>query len=311
LLLGALIALPASADAAVTVGPDVTTTPLAGTTGCTTAGNFDTYINSGPIGASPISGVVVRFRVRAGVAGANGLAPELRIVKKVGGATYTGAGSSPPSPFASGIATNAARLPISAGDFIGVDIACDAVPATRQATQNGTSAGAAGIGFSPKLVDGGAPDSPSLSLGVNGAFLLNADVEADADHDVFGDETQDRCPGVSGANAGCTAPTIKLEKSSKRSLTKLVVKVTSNEPGTAKLGGTVKVPGGKVSFRPRSLTLIANQTKRVKLKLKGRSLRRATQALADGHQLKARVIANGHSVVGDAADASIKIKLKG
>ena len=93
---GTLLAIAAAANAAVTVGPDVHSTPLAGSA-CSAASGQETLINSGPIGVSPISGVVVRFRVAAFANGANGLAPELRIIQNVGGGYYAGAGSGGPA----------------------------------------------------------------------------------------------------------------------------------------------------------------------------------------------------------------------
>jgi len=238
---GALLAIPAAAPGAVTVGPDVSTTPLGGTAGCTTTGNQDTFINSGPIGASPISGVVVRFRVRAGTAGANGLSPELRIVESVAGG-YTGAGSGGPTAFASGIATHDARLPITAGQFIGVDIPCNANAAMRQTLQVGMSTGATGRGFGPELTNGGSPRSPNISFGSDGAVLINADVEPDCDGDGFGDETQDSnlsscAPGTTTATCkGKPATIVGTEGSDVR-------KGTSGKDVIVGLGGNDKLSG--------------------------------------------------------------------
>ena len=304
---GALLSLCGTAQGAVTVGPDVVSTPSSGARGCVTAGSRNTLFNAGGIGVSPLSGVAVRFRVRADSAGANGIAPTFRIVHPAGGGTYTGAGSTAQFPFASGVSTNEARLAVSAGDSIGVDVICDSSAVTRQYVQRGSIVGANAVGFNPGLPDNSAPQSPNITDGANQAFLVNADVEPDADQDVFGDETQDRCPGVKGSNAGCTSPTIELKRTKNSSIGKLVVKVSSDEPATVTVGGKV---AHRFLLGSRSVTLVAGQPTKVKLKLAGRDLGQARRALAGGEDLKAKVTAKGQDVVGDLGAAKpIKIRL--
>ncbi len=72
---------------------------------------------------------------------------------------------------------------------------------------------------------------PSANI-YKSAFRLNiaATVELDADGDLFGDETQDKCPGVNGSADGCVPPPpppLKCKKGFKKTLTakgKLVCK---------------------------------------------------------------------------------------
>jgi len=100
------------------------------------------------------------------------------------------------APFG-GVAGFGARVSIRAGDWIGVDFTCSASEG-----QVGVVDGGNNDVWSPRLADGESPGrAPESADGIT--MLLNADIEADADHDGFGDETQDACPGVSGSSNGC------------------------------------------------------------------------------------------------------------
>ena len=87
------------------------------------------------------------------------------------------------------------RLPIQAGDALGVDCC------------NGQMAAFFGSGTSdywqPPLLDGEPARSATGQISLE--LLVNADVEPDADHDGYGDETQDQCPTNAAAQGPCPA----------------------------------------------------------------------------------------------------------
>ena len=63
----------------------------------------------------------------------------------------------------------------------------------------------------------GAHDSGGLSYGgssTDAELLVQFRVEPDADLDGFGDETQDKCQGTAGTNAGC--PPAQQQKKKKK-----------------------------------------------------------------------------------------------
>jgi hypothetical protein len=64
----------------------------------------------------------------------------------------------------------------------------------------------------PSLNSSVAFAPPASNVRVN----LAAIVEPDADHDTFGDETQDKCVGVAGPLDGCPAPTNTTKKKCKK-----------------------------------------------------------------------------------------------
>jgi hypothetical protein len=179
-----------NADAVTTIGSDLTLAPTLGLIcggGCTVSSRSI----PGRQVSAPTDGVIVRWRVRVDVAGASNL--KLRVVRGTG--PSTGAGTSQPesTPAAAGIYTFETRLPIRAGDFIGVDCCAssmnlfnDTGTATRDSWQ-------------PPLTDGASPAAGSVHQTAR-EVLLNADIEPDVDSDGYGDETQDACPADAAAH---------------------------------------------------------------------------------------------------------------
>jgi Ca2+-binding RTX toxin-like protein len=190
----ALAAMASPASAAVTIGSD-----LAASDGTAPCGAPCTGVGTaipGRTTASPITGVIVRWRVGDGVGQLT-----LRVARPAGDTypgddTHIGLGRSepvtvttPPSDEVGEppvISTFPTRVPISAGDRLGVDLTATSEIGFRD------RAGATAAIFIPPLGDGERRASQFRLFAFEG--LVNADVEPDADRDGFGDETQDLCP---------------------------------------------------------------------------------------------------------------------
>lgn len=180
------LAFPAGTAAKVNIGED-TALPGNGSELCPAAGSACTFTQTQhparPV-VSPIDGVIVRWRMRAAVTGTF----TLRVVRPLGGNTFTGAGASAPTPVVTGgERTLNTRVPIAAGDLIGVDVP----NAGGVEIEERSTAGAVWNRFSPALADGGAPRFFDPANGSNQSLVLNADIEPDCDRDGFGDESQD------------------------------------------------------------------------------------------------------------------------
>jgi hypothetical protein len=202
LAVGALLVAPSSASGAVEFGSPLTQ-PSAGAQSCSGSCTFwNTTINTFNPYAAPTGGVVVSFTLRKA---AGGWAPlHLRVVEPVGLATepiWRGLTSSSPDVTPSSVAgleTFPVRIPIAAGDYVAIEF--DG-PALHRATLTGIF-GAVERAAGPKLPAGGSPaDSGSPVSGYE--LLLRARIEADADSDGFGDETQDKCPTSAKTQAAC------------------------------------------------------------------------------------------------------------
>jgi hypothetical protein len=137
--------------------------------------------------------VIVAWRINAG-SNAPDAQTRLRIIRPAGGGKFTGAGASAVvTPAISGINAYATRLPVLAGDIIGVDNDNQAVYLDGGAS---ASAFTATYFDSPGLAEGGT-QAPTGTNPPPKRLLVEADLEPDIDGDGFGDETQDACPRAS------------------------------------------------------------------------------------------------------------------
>jgi hypothetical protein len=187
------LAAPA-ASAAVRLGPDISAAP-GGNTGC--GGSDCTLVNLAAPGltfAAPFTGVLVRWRIQTAGATADW---RLRTVRGPVVNTWIATGTGAFESVVPGAERSfATRLKIQAGDLIGIDgPPSGTAPLTTASGGNFSS-------FHPPLLEGAAPQAPDTNgAGFIGKF--NADLEADADGDGFGDETQDLCPVDARTQAPC------------------------------------------------------------------------------------------------------------
>lgn len=152
---------------------------------------------------APHDGVVVRWRIKTGGGGTvqEARTVRLRITRPGSSDTRTGAGAGPFTVAPSNqISTYDVRLPIQAGDALGLDCCADGETYVLASTATAVT-----LNWNPALVDGaparlGSPFPPPREL------LINADIEPDADHDGFGDETQDQCPTDASTAGVCPPP---------------------------------------------------------------------------------------------------------
>jgi hypothetical protein len=199
LVIVAVLVLASTAGAAPTFGGDLTRPAQGSGFDCGSLGGpctqLATVVRPGNLypTAAPEDGVIVSFGIRVGAP----LPSATFRLAKTSGLQAIGAGTGPTTSFASaGTYAVPARLPVQTGDLVGVD-ALD--PAILE-----SSCGGGGFRlFQPTLTEGvGQEERFNGTCGLE----LNATEEPDADGDGFGDETQDRCPGVPGPEEGCPAP---------------------------------------------------------------------------------------------------------
>jgi hypothetical protein len=178
-----LVPFAASADAASTVGQ--TFIPPASNCGA------NTFLQSASLGNAytvPSDGVITSWSFQASAA-----PPTLRfkLARPAGGNNFTIIGESDvTTPTASTVSAFPIRISAHAGDVIGFRIA-----AIGHCGMNGTTNTLAGVT--------GDPPVGSTTAYVTGPGQLDvaATLEADADADGFGDETQDACPADTAVQA--------------------------------------------------------------------------------------------------------------
>lgn len=188
------LALPATGQAAVTFGSklDHQAETGGGQAECPPAQSPCTrvawlYPKQDPqVQGSPADGIVVKFRLRSETT--NAVTFRLaRITETQNGATATGAGTGPTVPLKgdNSIEEFDARVPVKAGDHLALD-------GSVISAQYANDGGKRHYVFGPTLVDNGPNQASADNSGKE--LLVQAVVEPDADHDGFGDETQDKCP---------------------------------------------------------------------------------------------------------------------
>ncbi|HVE69356.1 MAG TPA: hypothetical protein VNB64_12325 [Solirubrobacteraceae bacterium] len=192
----ALGLLPGTASGAVTIGSNLAgdaVDNLPGYCGMVCTGtnlNLPATSTAANGLTSPITGVVVRYRVKSGSAGD---AVALRVLRPGGGTTFTGAGTSGPGTLLVGMTELAAQVSIQSGDSVGLNVANEKIVWANTGGATGLAWGQPN-GFPTGLADGATGAGAGQT---SRELLVQAVVEPDADADGFGDETQDGCPADS------------------------------------------------------------------------------------------------------------------
>lgn len=255
-LLFSMLAWPAVGSAAETFGSRLTQEPnTGGCNGLLAPCTYVAYIHpTDPIGdpysgGAPRDGVIVKFKIRAtgpggpgdpatvtfGVAELDPTDAENATAKSVAyGPTVTLAGSGDVEEFP-------ARLRVKKGEQVAIRTS-DARAIYASSGDKFTFA------FSPALVEGGPAKASSQ---VTDELLVAAVIEADADKDGWGDETQDKCVGNPGSDEGCPTPK-EIEERTAPKVTGVAVSPRSG-PGARTITFRLN-KGGKVTIRVERLS---------------------------------------------------------
>ena len=209
-----------SAGASTSFGPDLTTGSAGGTIDCTgfafSAGtgtalsnNCNTVLtyDAGASASAPVSGVLVAFKIRMGTA----ITGHLRVLTNAGGnpdsgpLVYKGTAADVSVPGDGAVHSYPVRLPISTGDLIAFGSPTHA-PYRSVANSFGRIVG--------DTTNGSTPPEATLSGAEHNVIQapISGVIEADADADGFGDETQDQCVGAAGPTNGCPNRTLTVSK---------------------------------------------------------------------------------------------------
>jgi hypothetical protein len=221
-----------------------------------------------------------------------------------------------------GINTQYERITVSGGDLLGLRVG------------NPPGGGAScfftdGVGDLIRYAIAASEQPPGSTSGLSllqPASRLNmaARLEADADSDGFGDETQDSCPGTAGSASGCvpptpapatdtTPPTAKLNarRDSIRD-GRVAVWVTASEAATVTARGTLGIASQASTHRLRTATgkAVAGKRERLMLRLSKKTRRFARRALRRGKRLRVRVSVTLRDAAGNTGSAKRWVQLK-
>lgn len=148
--------------------------------------------------SAPSDGVITRWDFQAPSSNVPHL--KFKVGRHVTGTTYAGVGESGVViPVAATLNQNPVRIPVKAGDLIGLysvgvgNVTCDDRP---------------NPGFLEFGTDSDLTPGAQTSFDTFSGFQLDvaAALEPDADNDGFGDETQDQCPTNASTQGPCSPP---------------------------------------------------------------------------------------------------------
>jgi hypothetical protein len=195
--------------------------------------------------AAPVSGVVTNWKINLAPVPLS-LPQQLKVFRPTASPSqFQVVGESAMANVVPGQNTFATRIPIQAGDHIGLFASSEYGALFCGETPESEAPGNS-IGFIP-----GNPTVGSTATltdpPVEGLVPAAAVIEPDADNDGYGDETQDKCPQNAAVQASCPVPvpavTLSASAIAKKGL--VTVLITSNSQAPVTVTGTVKLGKGK------------------------------------------------------------------
>ena len=191
LLVGAVsIGVPGNADAAQTIGQ-----VFAPSDACD--GNTYLQTTSPANGYSaPSAGVITAWSHQSGEFA---ISLKLKVARAAGGNEFTIIGDSPLKALgANSSATYTdVRIPVLTGDVIGVFVSSGSGLCASNAS---------GFGYQARIGEAAKDQTSAFPFSESSKLDIAATIEADADGDEYGDETQDQCPSDATTAGPCPPP---------------------------------------------------------------------------------------------------------
>jgi hypothetical protein len=249
--------------------------------------------------AAPVSGVVTKARFSVPPA-APVFSTVVKIMRASGVNQYLTVAQSPSIAVPNAVTTQDVRLPIKAGDLLGIygpagTLYCATPsPADQAVVFAGDTAVGASQVFSP----------PNASLSIP----LVATIEPDVDGDGFGDISQDLCPQAAAVQSAC--PAVKLDSLASASGGKINLIVTSSSASKVSVSGLAKVNGKKVKLKAGSKQVDAGSLTAFKVKVPA-ALRAALAKLPASKKITVTITVSATNVAGQVFTDKTKVKLPG
>jgi hypothetical protein len=219
---GALIAAPAPAGAATTIGETFVPTVDCGNPNSSFFQTTDP--TAGPSWTIPVAGVITSWSFQA-AAGADEIV-RLKVGRTAGTHIYTTVARSNKETTPAGtVGTFLTRISTQAGDMIGF---------LHQSGGRCAGGGPGGVLHFTNPGDPGPGETNFYGSSMNFKLDISAQLEPDADNDGFGDETQDACPSLAATQLECVPPetTITQPPPAKTRKSSVTMAFDSSEPGS-------------------------------------------------------------------------------
>lgn len=256
---------------------------------------------------APVAGVLTKVRVTTSPMIPFALPTQIKLLRATGPNTFTTV-NQVSAAILPGVANEVpVRLPIQVGDQIGLrgePTASLPEGATLYCAEilDGSRLGAR-MGDVPPGGSGEFTDVTEGSIPAVGV------IEADADGDGYGDESQDGCPQRAAFQIPC--PTITFATVAKAGAQAATVLVSVSSPAPVKVSGVVKLGGaGKAKLTAAKKTVNLGKLGRFRLQYPGK-LKEALKELAPGNKLNLKITAAATNAIGTVTRARVTVKLKG
>jgi hypothetical protein len=138
---------------------------------------------------------------------------------------------------------------------------------------------------------------------------VSALIEADADNDGYGDETQDKCPQNAAFQAACPVISLSASAIARKGLATVLITSSSQAPVT--VTGTVKLGKGKSASLNGGTQVVAPGTIAKFTLLFPEALKAKLKQLSRKRFLFLNLTATAPNVAGAPTTSSLKVKLKG
>ncbi|HET9197458.1 MAG TPA: hypothetical protein VFN92_04300 [Solirubrobacterales bacterium] len=306
--IGAVLAVamltPAAASAATEVGNQCSATSSSSSAVLVSTANAP----GNPLPATiPSGGVVTRwsFSIALPFPPGTSLSETLKVFRRTGAPNqFQVVGESSPQSVSSGNQTFNTRIPVQAGDLIGALAAAGGSTGTVYCqTENPGDRVVAIAGTAPLGSTGSGEELPGLQ---NPVVVF---VEADADNDGFGDETQDACPQSAAFQTPC--PPVVLSTSTQVKKGSVTVIVTSSTAAPVTVKGVAKLgKGKKAKLNGGTQNLVPGTLSKFKLFFT-KGLKNKLKETSPKNKLTLKVTVSGTSVSGAVTTKTLKLKLKG
>jgi hypothetical protein len=258
--------------------------------------------------AAPSAGVMTQWKVNLIPEASIAIQQQLKVFRPTGGPKqFLVVGESTPGYVFRGANSFETRIPVAAGDLIGL-FGTSVAPEIGPLYCKTASTADKILAFATNPLAGSTVTAVGEASEVQGA--VSAVIEPDADGDGYGDETQDKCP-QSAALQNTACPAITLEAFSLVGGNSVSVLVATSSDAPVKVTGTVKLgKAGKAKLSAKTKTVKAGKIASFKLKFSVK-LKQALKELGPDQKLNLKLVASATNVAGKVSKDKLTAKLKG
>lgn len=251
---------------------------------------------------APLTGVITEVAISLPPEASSGPYPQkVKVVRPAATpGQYTFVAESASLPTGPGAGPFEVRLPVKAGDLLGLGGAAGALICSPQSAGNvlASYTGDVPVGTTAAPAGGG----PGASI------PLVATVEPDVDKDGFGDETQDLCPQSAAIQSAC--PKVKLDTFAVGQNGSILALVSASSPAKVKVTGVAQVDGKNVKLTSKPKKVKPGQLGRFTLRLPA-DLKAALAKLPASRFITVKITATAPQVIGKKAKDTATVRLQG